>query len=128
MRAHWLNTGGNGKASAVWVRHSFNRVAQIHVMPYRYMVDLYIGGRPATLGEPFPTLTEAKRYADRFLIVPRWADLLNAGARNARVFDWWDFVRLGLGGPMKRRAARMQGISRAFNRVDRVWQRGEVES
>lgn len=63
----WHNTGSNGTASAVWVRRVNSREACIGVMPYRCVVDLWVGKVLKTDHEPFPTLAEARVYADRWL-------------------------------------------------------------
>ena len=66
----WHNTGGNGRAREVWVRRVGKKQADINVMSYRVMVDLWIGPNIAEEGVPFATLDGAKAYADRFLAAP----------------------------------------------------------
>ena len=65
--AIWTNTGGNGRASAVYQRTENGRSAMCWVMPYRTCVDLFRGTTRVEEGFPFATLTEAKAYADRFI-------------------------------------------------------------
>jgi hypothetical protein len=63
----WNNQGGNGKASAVWVARDNGREAQVHVMPYRCLVDTWQGKHLIQEGTPFDTWTGAKEYAEKFL-------------------------------------------------------------
>lgn len=65
----WHNTGGNGKASAVWRKASADdkRTASIWVMPHRCMVDCWERGKQVEEGVPFENLNKAKAYAEAFL-------------------------------------------------------------
>lgn len=67
----WQNTGSNGRASAVWVRSVIRsipaRTVEIWVMPYRCMVDFWLGGGRIIEGNPFDTLEDAKKAAEIWL-------------------------------------------------------------
>ena len=65
----WHNTGGNGKASAVWIRRAGSLTAEIRVMPFRCMVTLYVG-RDVDQdyeGIPIQGLEAAKSWADSLM-------------------------------------------------------------
>lgn len=66
--SEWHNTGNNGSALAEWVRKVGSRTAIARVMPYRVMLEKWVGShRDVSIAEPFATLSEAKAYADKFL-------------------------------------------------------------
>lgn len=62
----WHNTGGNGAASATWSRKVGTRTAVVHVMPYRAMLDLWVGTIQAVEGMAFDSAALAITWADRW--------------------------------------------------------------
>ena len=66
----WHNTGGNGPASAVWVRAIGKTSVEIKVMAYRCLATVYDGGVVDAdyEGIPFATLRQAKTWGDQRLV------------------------------------------------------------
>ena len=65
--SEWHNTGSNGRASEVWCKTEGELGAYIYVMPYRCLVDVWKGDQRVVDRLPFPTLPDAKLWADSCL-------------------------------------------------------------
>lgn len=65
--SEWHNTGSNGRAREVWVRTVGGDTAEVLVMPFRCLVNLYAKGRKCVDGDPYDGLSDALLAGERWL-------------------------------------------------------------